>query len=477
MSELPPSATNDHQLGLRTLLLYACVGPAAAVAVLGAASVVMVLAGVSAVAMHISLVVAAAITLLVLIAAVFAADDVARQIRQRAAPRPSGPDVHRLADLESLIAWGQNDLQGLVERVRAGDRPAARVIEQASGENGDPFARVATALQGAQHAAWNAVLDVAGPADMADQRVEVLVNLARRMQSLTHRAIRGLDQLENQVEDPDLLKGLFAVDHLNTRMRRQAESLAVIGGASSRRQWSKPVTLYGVLRSAAAEVEQYRRVRLVPPIEGNLDGTVAADVVHLLAELVENATKFAPPQTQVLVRAEKVTAGVAIEIEDRGLGIPREDQHRFNDMLAGPDRAEMNELLSEGRIGLMVVAALSRRHGIAVRLHTNVFGGTEAVAVLPHALVGGETTITAVPTQQADVTPVVETTATDGERPPLPVRPVQRSLAPDLRTTIQPSGPEEPDVEHTPGLMAAFQSGVRGGLEADDAPSSTDSAS
>lgn len=128
-----------------------------------------------------------------------------------------------------------------------------------------------------------------------EQKVEVFVNLARRLQSLVHREIQILDELEHEVEDPDLLKGLFQVDHLATRIRRHAENLAVLGGAVSRRQWSNPVTMTEVLRSAIAEVEQYPRVKLVPPMDGTLRGHAVADVIHLLAELVENATVFSAP--------------------------------------------------------------------------------------------------------------------------------------------------------------------------------------
>jgi hypothetical protein len=218
--------------------------------------------------------------------------------------------------------------------------------------------------------------------------VEVFVNLARRLQSLVHREIQLLDELENEVEDPDLLKGLFQVDHLATRMRRHAENLAVLGGAVSRRQWSRPVTLTEVLRSAIAEVEQYSRVKLVPPIEGNLRGHAVADVIHLVAELVENATNFSPPHAQVLLRAQNVTAGLAIEVEDRGLGMSFADQHRVNDLLADPERTDLSELLRDGRIGLFVVSALARRHGITVRAQTNIYGGTQAVVILPQGLLG-----------------------------------------------------------------------------------------
>jgi len=214
----------------------------------------------------------------------------------------------------------------------------------------------------------------------------MLVSLARRMQLLAHREIELLDQLESKVEDPELLKGLFAVDHLATRMRRQAESLAVLGGSASRRQWTRPVPMQEALRAAAAEVEQYSRVRVVPPNDGVVRGAGVADVIHLVAELMENATKFAPPETSALVRAQYVPNGVAIEIEDRGLGIPPADQARLNQLLTDPGQVDPDEVLHGGHIGLYVVALLARRHGIRVRLQNNIYGGTQAAVVLPKSL-------------------------------------------------------------------------------------------
>ncbi len=220
---------------------------------------------------------------------------------------------------------------------------------------------------------------------------EVYVGLARRLQGLVHREIQLLDVLEAQVEDPDLLKGLFQVDHLATRMRRYAENLAVVGGAVPRRQWSRPLPLVEVLRSAIAEVEQYARVRVVPPVEGTMQGHAGADVVHLLAELIENATAFAPPHTEVTVRARRVAAGVAVEVDDRGLGIPHPEQDRVNALLADPSRVDVENLLRDGRIGAWVVSALAHRHGIEVLLQSNVYGGMQAVVVLPAALLGDRT--------------------------------------------------------------------------------------
>jgi signal transduction histidine kinase len=222
----------------------------------------------------------------------------------------------------------------------------------------------------------------------AGRQVEVFVNLSRRLQSLVHREIKLLDALENEVEDPDLLKGLFQVDHLATRIRRHAENLAVLGGAVSRRQWSRPVALTEVLRSAIAEVEHYSRVKLVPPIDGTVPGHAVASIIHLVAELIENATMFAPPQTQVLLRAQHVAAGVVVEVEDRGLGIQREDQDRLNRLLLNPEDINLDELLRDGRIGLFVVSMIARQHGVTVQLQGNIYGGTQAVIILPQQLLG-----------------------------------------------------------------------------------------
>lgn len=296
----------------------------------------------------------------------------------------------RCLALRRASAQGQAELQRVLEQLRNGEPVPARKPAQPSAPGSDGFELLAQELGRQQEAAVAAVVQASRLSEHSgeDQKVEVFVNLARRLQSLVHREIQLLDELEHEVEDPDLLKGLFHVDHLATRIRRHAENLAVLGGAVSRRQWSNPVTMTEVLRSAIAEVEQYPRVKLVPPIAGTLRGHAVADVIHLLAELVENATVFSAPHTQVLLRAQQVTAGLALEVEDRGLGMPGNEQKRMNALLADPDQVNVAHLLQDGRIGLFVVAALARRHGIAVRLQSNIYGGTQAVLVLPQSLLG-----------------------------------------------------------------------------------------
>lgn len=307
-----------------------------------------------------------------------------------AADRAAKTVSDRVGALRRSSARHEAELRGLVEGLRRGEIPPGLSPRSGPPDDADDFELLAADLDRAHDGAVTAVVQAAQLSSQAgsEQKLEVFVNLARRLQSLVHREISILDELENEIEDPDLLKGLFHVDHLATRIRRHAENLAVLGGAVSRRQWSNPVSMTEVLRSAIAEVEQYSRVKLVPPIDGTLRGHAVADVIHLLAELVENATVFSAPHTQVLLRANLVTSGLAVEVEDRGLGMPVAEQHRMNALLADPDQVNVASLLADGRIGLFVVSQLAKRHGIHVRLQTNIYGGVQAVLVVPQALLG-----------------------------------------------------------------------------------------
>ncbi|MGC0373358.1 signal transduction histidine kinase [Streptomyces sp. SAI-229] len=326
---------------------------------------------------------ATSVTCAGIVIAAVAADRAARSVRDR------------IGTLRRSTARREADLRALVEALRRGDAPPphGRRGEQTDALHDDAdFDLLAADLARAHDGAVHAVVQASQLSSQtgSEQKLEVFVNLARRLQSLVHREISLLDELENEMEDPDLLKGLFHVDHLATRIRRHAENLAVLGGAVSRRQWSNPVSMTEVLRSAIAEVEQYSRVKLVPPVDGTLRGHAVADVIHLLAELVENATVFSAPHTQVLLRASLVTSGLAVEVEDRGLGMPVGEQDRMNALLTDPDQVQVASLLADGRIGLFVVSQLAKRHGIHVRLQSNIYGGVQAVLVVPQALLGTE---------------------------------------------------------------------------------------
>ncbi|MEU4485335.1 ATP-binding protein [Streptomyces purpurascens] len=378
-----PALPETH---IRPQLLRLAVLPPVAVALSGCAAVLFTVRSTGArpgLTLWAVLAGAVSVTLVGIVVAAVAANRAARSVHDR------------IGVLRRTTARREADLRALVETLRRGDGPPQHgPDEQRDGpaEDADDFDLLAADLTRAHDGALTAVVEAAQLSSQAgsEQKLEVFVNLARRLQSLVHREISILDELENEMEDPELLKGLFHVDHLATRIRRHAENLAVLGGAVSRRQWSNPVSMTEVLRSAIAEVEQYSRVKLVPPIDGTLRGHAVADVIHLLAELVENATVFSAPQTQVLLRANLVTSGLAVEVEDRGLGMPVEEQRRMNALLADPDQVNVARLLADGRIGLFVVSQLARRHGINVRLQTNIYGGVQAVLVVPQALLGAE---------------------------------------------------------------------------------------
>ncbi|MFJ8667341.1 sensor histidine kinase [Streptomyces sp. NPDC093600] len=377
------SAPLSMEARIRPQLLRTSVLPAVAVALGGAAAVLFTIRSTGASptpGLWAALTGAAALTIASVTAAALGADRAAKAV------------MDRCNALRRTSARGQSELRTIVEQLRRGDGPPTRPATPPAAASGDEFDLLAQELNRSHEAAVAAVVQASRLSSSVgnEQKVEVFVNLARRLQSLVHREIQLLDELENEVEDPELLKGLFHVDHLATRIRRHAENLAVLGGAISRRQWSNPVTMTEVLRSSIAEVEQYPRVKLVPPIDGTLRGHAVADVIHLLAELVENATLFSAPHTTVLLRAQYVTAGLAIEVEDRGLGMPLTEQNKMNALLSDPDQVNVAHLLQDGRIGLFVVSALARRHGIAVRLQSNIYGGVQAVLVLPKGLLGAD---------------------------------------------------------------------------------------
>ncbi|MFV2174709.1 nitrate- and nitrite sensing domain-containing protein [Actinomadura sp. LOL_016] len=213
---------------------------------------------------------------------------------------------------------------------------------------------------------------------------DVFVNLARRSQTLLHRQLKLLDAMERRIEEPDDLEDLFRVDHLATRMRRHAEGLIILSGRPPGRGWRTPVAVVDVARAAASEVEDYTRVNVAPMTGAAVVGPAVADVIHLLAELVENATVYSPPHTTVQVHGQAVAHGYGIEVEDRGLSMDAVALAAANERLA---TAEEFDLSDSGRLGLFVVGRLARRHGIKVTLRTSPYGGMTAIVLLPEELV------------------------------------------------------------------------------------------
>ncbi len=244
----------------------------------------------------------------------------------------------------------------------------------------DEMGQVGKALNTLQRAAVEAAVK---QADMRRGISEVFVNLARRNQVLLHRQLTLLDAMERRTEDTEELADLFRLDHLTTRMRRHAEGLVILSGAAPSRQWRRPVQLMDVVRAAVGEVEDYERieVRRLPRI--GVSGPAVADLTHLVAELLENATVFSPPHTAVQVVGERVANGFTLEIHDRGLGMPAEDLLDANLRLAETPEFELSDT---DRLGLFVVSRLARRQNVRVSLQPSPYGGTTAVVFIPAAL-------------------------------------------------------------------------------------------
>src|SRR5690349_2337611 len=290
--------------------------------------------------------------------------------------------IRRLGGLErNALQLAENQLPDVVSRLRRGENVDVNAEAPALRIGRDEIGRVGQAFDLVRQTAIRAAVE---EARLRQGLNDVFRSLARRSQSLLHRQLSLLDQMERRATDPEVLDDLFKLDHLTTRMRRHAEGLIILSGAPPGRGWSAPVRLVDVMRGAVAEVEDYARVQVTTQAKAALSGSAVTDVIHLLAELIENATSLSPPYTQVRVTGEIVSNGFAIEVEDRGLGMTPERMAELNQRLASPP--DVNPANTE-QLGLFVVAHLARRHGIGVMLRPSPYGGTTAVVLIPRQLV------------------------------------------------------------------------------------------
>ncbi|MGI5348598.1 nitrate- and nitrite sensing domain-containing protein [Streptomyces sp. CA-250714] len=216
----------------------------------------------------------------------------------------------------------------------------------------------------------------------------IFTNLSRRNQGLIERQLELVTEMENSEADPDQLEKLFRMDHLATRMRRNGENLLVLAGEEPGRRWTEPVPLVDILRAASSEVEHYERIEVSGIPETEIHGQVVNDLVHLLAELLENAASFSSPQSKVRVTATRLPDGrMMIEIHDKGIGLTAEDFADINHKLANPPTVDA--AVSQ-RMGLFVVGRLADRHGIRVQLRpSGEQAGTTSLVMLPDAITHG----------------------------------------------------------------------------------------
>ncbi|UCA50280.1 nitrate- and nitrite sensing domain-containing protein [Streptomyces sp. WA6-1-16] len=271
-------------------------------------------------------------------------------------------------------------LPSVMRRLAAGEQVDVETEAPHLSYEPDEIGQVGQALNTLQRAAVEAAVK---QADMRRGVSEVFVNLARRNQVLLHRQLTLLDAMERRTENGDELADLFRLDHLTTRMRRHAEGLVILSGAAPSRQWRKPIQLMDVVRAAVAEVEDYERIEVRRLARIGVGGPAVADLTHLIAELLENATVFSPPHTAVQVHGERVSNGFTLEIHDRGLGMTPEVLLDANLRLAETPDFELSDT---DRLGLFVVSRLAQRQNVRVSLQKSPYGGTTAVVFIPAAL-------------------------------------------------------------------------------------------
>jgi signal transduction histidine kinase len=281
----------------------------------------------------------------------------------------------------SAIELSTKRLPQVVEQLSHGED----VDAEAQAESPAPgriaeVAQVADAFSSVQRTAVEAA---AGQARLRRGVSQVFRNLAWRSQSLLHRQLALLDRMERKSTDPITLEELFQLDHLTTRMRRHAEGLIILSGEAPGRGWREPVPVIDVLRAAIAEVEDYTRVNVIASSADAIIGAAVADVIHLLAELIENATTSSSAKTEVTVRAERVAHGIVVEVEDRGLGMSDQELAAANERLANTPEFD---LADSDKLGFFVVARLAARHNIKITLRMSPYGGVAAIVLLPHEI-------------------------------------------------------------------------------------------
>jgi signal transduction histidine kinase len=271
-------------------------------------------------------------------------------------------------------------LPGVIERLQRGELVDPDEEAPLEVRSKDEIGQVARAFNEVHRVATRVATEQAA---LRKSIGDLFHNLARRSQGLVDRQLELIDELERGEADPERLEELFRIDHLATRMRRNAENLVVLSGTEQFRRWSEPVPLPDVIEAAVAEVEEYARVRVNSVGELTLSGQAATDVAHLLAELVENATSFSPPSTVVQVVGGRVASGYVLEIEDRGLGMNDAELIEANQRLATPSETDIT---ASRMMGFHVVGRLAARHGISVQLRHSWYGGVTALVLLPQAL-------------------------------------------------------------------------------------------
>ncbi|MFE4052210.1 nitrate- and nitrite sensing domain-containing protein [Streptomyces sp. YIM B13518] len=398
----------------------------------------------------------------------------------------------------ATLGLAEERLPDVVARLERGEKVDVESATTPLDYGHDELGQVAQAFNTAQRTAVHTAIELA---DTRRGFQKVILGIARQSQNLVNLQLSKLDALERRHTDPEVLKGLYELDSTASQLRRYEENLVIVSGERPGRTWSDPVALIDIVRSAVGEVAEYQRVEVLTEEEVSLAPPAVADVIHLLAELIDNATVYSPAPSPVTVRAALVAKGLAVEVEDRGLGMSDDDYASLNAQLAKAPQFDVVALADDLRLGVFVISQLAHRHGISVTLRSSPYGGTTAIVLIPHEIVvrdtpsgggpretraggaedrrddGPEKTVaagarqaaasrsaTAVRPAPAPAVPAAPAPAPrrDGLTP-LPRRVPQTSLAAELREESVPDAEDDSGdftAEHAASSLAGFQRGT-----------------
>ncbi|WP_329269605.1 sensor histidine kinase [Streptomyces sp. NBC_01451] len=289
----------------------------------------------------------------------------------------------------ATLGLAEERLPDVLARLNRGEKVDVESATPPLDYGHDELGQVAHAFNAAQRTAVHTAVELA---DTRRGFQKVILGIARQSQNLVNLQLTKLDALERAHQDPEILKGLYELDSTASQLRRYEENLVIISGERPGRSWTEPVALIDILRSAVGEVAEYQRVEVQTEEDVYLAPPAVADVIHLLAELIDNATAYSPAPSPVGVRAAMVAKGLAIEVEDRGLGMSEEDYASFNEHLSKAPQFDVVALADDLRLGMFVIARLAVRHGIQVTLRSSPYGGTTAIVLIPHDVVVRELT-------------------------------------------------------------------------------------
>lgn len=348
--------------------------------------------------------------------------------------------VRRLSGVRTAaLELAEHRLPDVVTRLRRGEHVDVAREAPPLEYGHDEIGEVGRAFTEVQRTAVQAAVD---EVTLRRGLNEVFLNIARRSQGLVHRQLHLLDRMERRAEDPDELAELFQVDHLATRLRRHAEDLVILAGSAPGRGWRNPVAMVDLVRGAISEVEAYDRVDITAVQPAGVLGRAVGDIIHLLAELVENATAFSPPDTRVTITGRQAADGYVLSVTDQGLGMSATALENANVRLTSSPEFDPAQ---SARLGLFVVARLAARHSVRVRLESPETRGVTAVVLIPTDLITAEppagpdpTALTAAPGDRRLTRPVRRSTAA---KPRAGRTPSSSVVTSDPPTLVLPTGP------------------------------------